>query len=102
MLIPTLLWVQDSEVQFLPGVEIQALPAIPFEGGLKVGSRCKWGTSLAEWAVLSIAGAMAKVRQCSGWAEAIIWDAPISELVLLHRPMLLSEVQIFKNDGSQS
>ncbi|PZO47083.1 MAG: hypothetical protein DCF15_19515 [Phormidesmis priestleyi] len=80
ILIPTLLWVKASEVQFLPGVNVQALPPIPVSEAIEVGSRCKWGTSLAEWAVLAIEGATAQIRQVSGWAEAIVFDAPITEL----------------------
>ncbi len=80
MLIPTLLWVKDSEVQFLPGVKVQPLPPIPASGVIEVGSRCTWGTSLATWAVLTIDGTVAKIRQDSGWAEAIVFDAPIAGL----------------------
>lgn len=80
MLIPTLLWVKDSEVQFLPGVKVQPLPPIAASDVIEVGSRCRWGTSLAEWAVLAIEGATAQIRQCSGWAEAIVFDTPIAEL----------------------
>lgn len=83
MLIPTLLWVKASEVQFLPGVEVKPLPPIPFASGLQVGSRCRWGTSLGEWAVLTIEGPTAQIRQVSGWAEAVAVDAPIAELALL-------------------
>lgn len=80
MLIPTLLWVKDSEVQFLPGVKVQPLPPILASDVIEVGSRCKWGTSLATWAVLTIDGTVAQIRQVSGWAEAIVFDAPVAEL----------------------
>ena len=45
-----------------------------------VGSRVKWGTSLAEWTVIALDGSEAKIRQTSGWAMAIVFDAPVAEL----------------------
>ena len=87
LLINGMLWVDRSLLQLMPSPTPERLPAIPTTPGLQVGSRCQWGTSLAEWAVLSIDGNIAKVRQVSGYAKAIVWDAPVGELVLLGQPV---------------
>lgn len=71
------------DCDFLKTEAVQPLPPIPITSGLQVGSRVRWGTSLAEWAVLSITDEQAQIRQVAGWAEALVWDAPISELVSL-------------------
>jgi hypothetical protein len=83
VLVPGLCWAAKEQCHFYPVEHVEALPPIPYSGGLQVGTRCRWGTSLGEWAVLAISGNMAKVRQVTGWAEAIIHDAPVAELRLL-------------------
>ncbi len=82
-LIPGMLTIERSKADFFKDEPVVPMPPIPFTAGLQVGSRCRWGTSLAEWVVLSIAGDTAKIRQCSGWNQAMIFDAPVSELIVL-------------------
>ena len=69
-----------KDCDFLKTEPIQPLPPIPLTSGLQVGSRVKWGTSLGEWAITALDGDSATIRQCSGWAMAIPFDAPITEL----------------------
>ena len=76
-------WVNRSLLDIMRESPIAPLPPIPMQGGLQVGARCRWGSSLAEWSIIAIADEVAKIRQVSGWAEAIEFDAPVSELLLL-------------------
>ena len=69
-----------KDCDFLKTEPVEPLPPIPLTSGLQVGSRVKWGTSLGEWAIASINGDMATIRQCSGWAMGVKFEAAISEL----------------------
>ena len=80
LLLPAMAWVPVQLVQFFPSESIPALPSIPITPGIQIGSRVSWGTSLAEWAVIALNGSEAKIRQVSGWAAAIVFDAPVAEL----------------------
>lgn len=81
--IPTMLGAPLSQLHFLAEPACEPLPPIPLTGGLQVGSRCKWNTSLAEWAVLSLTDGVAKIRQTSGSYKAVPFDAPLTELRLI-------------------
>lgn len=83
LLVPGIVTIERRKADFFKNEPVQPLLPIPLKGGLQPGSRCRWGTSLSEWGVLSIDGATAKVRQCSGWNQAMIFDAPVAELTLL-------------------
>lgn len=86
-LIPALVRVALAQLDLCKGEPaIAPLPAEPSTPGLQVGSRCAWGTSFAEWVVLSLVGDTAKVRQMKGYAQAMVLDAPVSELKLLNQP----------------
>lgn len=52
------------------------LESAPIQGGGLV----KWGTRLGDWIIESIAGDVAKVRQATGYASRLLWDAPLAEL----------------------
>ncbi len=82
-LIPGVLTIERAKADFFKDEPVVPMPPIPFSSGLQVGARCKWGTSLAEWVVLAVAGDAVKMRQVSGWNQAMIFDAPIAELMLL-------------------
>ena len=87
-LIPALVRVALAQLDLCRGEPaIAPLPAEPSLPGLQVGSRCEWGTSLAEWVVLSITGDTAKIRQVKGYAQAMVFDAPVAELNLLNQPL---------------
>ena len=80
IMVPALKWAPKSEC-FLEPNHTPALPPAPPTGdGLQIGSRVEWGTSLAVWAICSISGDTAQIRQCSGWAMAVPFEAPLSEL----------------------
>lgn len=85
LLIPAMAWVPLTQIQIFPSESAPALPPIPFTSGLQVGSRVRWGTSLAEWAVVTLDGDTALIRQVSGWASAVPFDAPVAELRLLSK-----------------
>lgn len=86
LLMPTMLWAPLSQVQFFSEPKPKALPPIPFTSGLQIGSRVRWGTSLGEWAIVALDGDSAQIRQVSGWAQAVPFDAPVGELRLLGQP----------------
>jgi hypothetical protein len=46
----------------------------------------RWGSRLGEWLLLSSDGAVAKVRQLSGWANRRIFEAPLHELTSPESP----------------
>jgi hypothetical protein len=80
LLVPALKWAPKAEC-FLERHNTPALPPAPTTGdGLQIGSRVQWGTSLAVWAICSISGDTAQIRQTSGWAMAVPFEAPLSEL----------------------
>jgi hypothetical protein len=80
IMVSALKWAPKADV-ILIRQNVSPLPPAPLAGdGLQVGSRCQWGTSLAAWAICSINGDTATIRQCSGWAMAIPFEAPLSEL----------------------
>ena len=83
VLIPGIVTIERRKADFFKDEPVQPLLPIPLKGGLQPGSRCRWGTSLSEWSVLSIEGATAKVRQVAGINQAMIFDAPVAELTLL-------------------
>jgi hypothetical protein len=82
VMVPGMTWAPKQACHFYPEEPIDALPPIPFTEGLQVGTRCRWGTSLGEWAVVALNGDIAKIRQVSGWAAALTFDAPVSELAI--------------------
>jgi hypothetical protein len=51
--------------------------------GLQVGSRVSWGTSLGQWAIVAIDGDTATIRQTSGYAAAMPFEATLNELKAL-------------------
>jgi hypothetical protein len=83
VMVPGMVWAAKEQCHFYPEPRLEPLPPIPFSGGLQVGSRVRWGTSLGEWSVVALVGRNATIRQVSGWAQAIPFDAPVDELRLL-------------------
>ena len=83
LLVPGILTIERRKADFFRDEPIAPMLPIPIESGLQPGARCRWGTSLAEWTVLSIKSDIASVRQCSGWNQAMVFNAPVQELMLL-------------------
>lgn len=83
LLIPGMLWQKTQYVDFQSEPNAKPLPTIPLTAGLQIGSRCEWGTSLAEWAVLAIDDNIATIRQVRGWAAAVEFDVSVNELVII-------------------
>ena len=78
LLMPSWVWVKRHQVDLLPQEYGPVLPA-PADG-LQVGGRCRWGSSLAEWVITAIDGGMTTIHQLSGYAAAVPFSAPLSEL----------------------
>lgn len=99
LLMPAKLWVPLKRIQFFSERLNPSLPPIPFTAEFQAGSRCNWGTSLAEWAVLAVSGETAKIRQVSGWARAVVFNVPVSELTLIDQTNYLRNKIGFKSYG---
>lgn len=80
MVHKSLVTLNRRDCDFLKTEAIQPPPPIPLTDGLQVGSRVKWGTSLAEWAIVALSGDTATIRQTSGWAMGVSFEAPVTEL----------------------
>ena len=80
LIIPSTVRLHRKDCDFLKTEPVEPLPSIPLTSGLQIGSRVRWGTSLAEWAIVALSGDTATIRQTSGWAMGIPFDAPVSEL----------------------
>jgi Domain of unknown function (DUF3854) len=57
-------------------IEVTSPEPPPIQGGALV----KWGTRLGDWVIEAVHGQVAQVRQATGYASRIVWDAPLSEL----------------------
>lgn len=85
ILLPGFVSLPKRDVDLLKSESVHPLPPVPSAGDLAVGARFRWGTSLAEWVILSIDGDVAKARQVSGWNQAMVFDVPLVEVSLLER-----------------
>lgn len=65
-----------------PHIQIN-VPTSPPPPDLKVGAFVRWGSRLGSWVIVSVEGAIAKVRQVSDYASQWMQDAPLSELRVL-------------------
>jgi len=80
IMVPAVKWAPKAEC-FIERRNTPTQPQAPTDSNrLEIGSRCLWGTSLAVWAICSVNGDTAQIRQVSGWAMATPFTAPLSEL----------------------
>ncbi len=55
-------------------------PEVTAGKAIQPGTQVRWRTSLSVWVVKAVEGAIAYIRQLSGWASRIVTAVPISEL----------------------
>lgn len=92
LLVPGIVWVERRHADFFKDEPVRPLHPIPIRGGLQPGSRCRWGTSLAEWSVLNLDGDVANIRQVMGVSQSVIFAAPVAELKLLGQTAIANDV----------
>lgn len=80
--LPAGQWVPISQVHPYSTPPAPPAPPQPIGPGLIPGATVRKGTSISPWFILSVDGAVARVRPCSGYAAAMVLEVPLASLSL--------------------